>query len=71
LRRALNETISLKVVYSPELWPCFIDRVQFEAAILNLVVNTRDAMPRGGELRIETGNVEISDPGGGTGVSAR
>ena len=67
LRRALNETISLEVTYSPDLWPCFIDRVQFEAAILNLVVNARDAMLRGGELRIETGNVEISDPGRGTG----
>ena len=70
LRRALNETISLKVAYSPDLWPCFIDRVQFEAAILNLIVNARDAMPRGGELRIETGNVEISDPEG-TGGGAR
>jgi signal transduction histidine kinase len=71
LRRALNETISLEVAYSPDLWPCFIDRVRFEAAILNLVVNARDAMPRGGELRIETGNVEISDPGSTGGCAGR
>ena len=62
LRRALGETINLDVAYAPDLWPCHVDRVQFEAALINLVVNARDAMPRGGELRIRTGNVEVGDP---------
>ena len=64
LRRALGETVTLDLVFPPDLWPCHLDPVQFEAAILNLLVNARDAMPNGGVLRISASNVqrEADDP---------
>jgi signal transduction histidine kinase len=59
LRRALGETIALNLSFAPGLWSCRIDAAQFEAAVLNLVVNARDAMPSSGKLEIETSNVVI------------
>jgi signal transduction histidine kinase len=69
LRRALGETNQLSLSFEPGLWPCQIDAAQFEAAILNLVVNARDAMPTWGRLEITTSNV-IVDPDEARGVPA-
>ena len=61
LRRTLSEEIDIKFAQSPDLWPVEIDPGQLEAALLNLVINARDAMPGGGQLTIETGNVRLDE----------
>jgi PAS domain S-box-containing protein len=62
LRRAAGEAIDLQLVLNPTLDPCRIDPAQFQSALLNLVINARDAMPaEGGRIAIETQNVEIGD----------
>jgi PAS domain S-box-containing protein len=59
LRRTLGEQISLSTVLSHDLWSTRIDPTQIESAILNLAINSRDAMPKGGKLVVETRNVRI------------
>jgi CheY-like chemotaxis protein len=58
LRRTLGDTITLEFAREPGLWLCHIDPVQFEAAILNLTINARDAMPEGGTLKVRLANVD-------------
>jgi CheY-like chemotaxis protein len=60
LRQAGGETITVERALAPDLWTVRIDPSQFEAALLNLAVNARDAMPEGGTLHIEARNVELS-----------
>jgi two-component system cell cycle sensor histidine kinase/response regulator CckA len=69
LRRLLREGIDLKLEHGPDLWPIHADEAQLSNAIINLVVNARDAMPKGGAVTIRTANDTILQPVAyGTGV---
>jgi len=61
LHRSLGEIIKLETVSSPGLWQIEADPNQLESALLNLAVNAKDAMERGGTLTIETANARLDE----------
>ena len=59
LRPTLGESLEIKMTLEQDAWPAMIDPSQLGTALINLAVNARDAMPSGGELILETGNVML------------
>jgi CheY-like chemotaxis protein len=59
LQRTLGENIDVSTRLADNLWTIEVDPMELETAIVNLAVNARDAMPRGGKVVIETKNIEI------------
>jgi PAS domain S-box-containing protein len=61
LRPILGENVELRAAPAPDLHAVRADPNQIEQVILNLAINARDAMPKGGKLTIETANVELDE----------
>ena len=61
LRRTISEDVNLEFVRGAGLWAAEIDPGQLEVAMLNLVINARDAMLKGGKLTLETGNAHLDE----------
>lgn len=80
LDHSLRENVSVRFALPHDLWPVEVDVSQFDVAVLNLAVNAKDAMPRGGILTIAATNrpaaldgqdaVEVSVEDQGVGMSA-
>jgi PAS domain S-box-containing protein len=66
LRPSLGEHIEIKSKLDAQTWPALVDPTQLTTALLNLAVNARDAMPKGGKLTLRSSNVVIEEwPAGG------
>jgi signal transduction histidine kinase/CheY-like chemotaxis protein len=61
LRRALPSNVAFSIDIPDDLWPVNLDALQFELALLNLTMNSRDAMPNGGTLHISAVNETLPE----------
>jgi signal transduction histidine kinase len=61
LERSVGTAVRLTYDLVPDAWPVMADANQVQIALLNLAINARDAMSDGGSLRIETGNLCLTD----------
>ncbi|WP_375456640.1 histidine kinase famiy protein [uncultured Methylobacterium sp.] len=58
--RSVGEAVTIERDLAPDLWNCRVDPTQAELALLNVMINARDAMPDGGTIRIVTENLDVS-----------
>jgi PAS domain S-box-containing protein len=61
LRPSLGAQTEIEMALEPDTWPALVDPSQLVTALVNLSVNARDAMPKGGKLTFETGNVLLDE----------
>ncbi len=61
LRQTIPESVQIETVLAGGLWKVFVDPTQVENALVNLAVNSRDAMPNGGKITLETRNTDLDD----------
>ncbi len=61
LERLIGEDVSMIQDLAADLWPIKADRVQMEQILVNLAVNSRDAMPNGGRIELTTSNVTLTE----------
>jgi PAS domain S-box-containing protein len=71
LQRLIGEDIDLRLVLPPELGRVSADPGQIEQVLMNLVVNARDAMPKGGVLTVETANKRLDENYAGRHISVK
>jgi PAS domain S-box-containing protein len=64
LREVLGEHVEVTIRHGSGVWPVVGDPGLLEQAIINVALNARDAMPGGGQLVIETANIDTANPGG-------
>ena len=61
LDTGLGSAIELQIEAGDGLWPITVDAAEFETALVNLVINARDAMPQGGKVTVQASNVFLDD----------
>jgi len=61
LRPTLGEQVQIATILEPDTWPALVDQSQLTTALLNLALNARDAMPDGGKLTLEAGNIVLDE----------
>ena len=59
--RSVGEAVTVAYDLAPDLWNCRVDPTQAEVALLNVMINARDAMPEGGPVRVVTENLDVSE----------